>query len=316
MIDFKLLRHFSYFLAVAEERHFAKAAKRLGMSQPPLSQQILVLEQLLGVRLFERSRQGVRLTREGAAILVPVQRFMEHAQRLQTVVNDARQGRSDIVTIGAINSALFDIVPRLMRVTKQRYPHLSVSMSEMKSAQALSAVQNGEIDIAFARLDDHFPALEVRPIVRDHLVLVLPVDHPLTELNRVKLTDLADQSLVLFPRRSSPSYFDQIISACRTAGFSPRVDYEVSSVVSQIAYVGCGIGIGMVPSRSMRFGGSDVVFRPLVETINVVSIAAAFDPQRRKDLVPDIIATAADIGAGSGALPIRRAEPALETAGF
>jgi DNA-binding transcriptional LysR family regulator len=314
MIDFRLLRHFSYFLAVAEERHFAKAAKRLGMSQPPLSQQIQVLEQQLGVRLFERSRQGVRLTREGAALLGPVQRFMEHAQRLQTVVDDARQGRSDFITIGAINSALFDIVPRLMRITKQRYPHLSISMSEMKSAQALSAVQNGEIDIAFARLDDHFPALEVRPIVHDHLVLVLPADHPLSELHRVSLTDLVDQSLILFPRRSSPSYFDQITSACRAAGFSPRVDFEVSSVVSQIAYVGCGIGIGMVPSRSMRFGGSDVVFRPLAETINVVSIAAAWDPQRHKDPVPDIIATAAEIGAGRAAVPVGRAEPAFEDA--
>jgi len=184
----------------------------------------------------------------------------------------------------------------------------------MKSAQALSAVQNGEVDIAFARLDDHFPALEVRPIVHDHLVLVLPADHPLSELHCVSLNDLADQSLILFPRRSSPSYFDQITSACRAAGFSPRVDFEVSSVVSQIAYVGCGIGIGMVPSRSMRFGGGDVVFRPLVETINVVSIAAAWDPQRRKDLVPDIVATAAEIGAGSSVLPVGRAKLGFEAA--
>jgi DNA-binding transcriptional LysR family regulator len=91
------LRHFSYFLAVADERHFGNAAKRLGMSQPPLSQQIHVLERSLGVRLFERSRQGVQLSREGAAILAPVHRFMEHAQRLQQAVTDARQGRTDIV---------------------------------------------------------------------------------------------------------------------------------------------------------------------------------------------------------------------------
>lgn len=305
MIDFRLLRHFWYFLAVAEERHFGRAAGRLGMSQPPLSQQIQVLEQLLGVRLFERSRQGVRLTREGAAILEPVQRFMEHAQRLQTTVDDARQGRSHVITIGAINSAVFDVLPTLIRAAKRRYPHLAISMSEMKSADALSAVQRGEIDLAFARMDDHINDLDVRPIVRDHLVLVLPADHPLTSLNRVKLTDLADQSLVLFPRRSSPSYFDQITSACRAAGFSPRVDFEISSVVSQIGYVGCGLGIGMVPSRSMRFGGSDVVFRPLVETINVVSIAATWDPQRRNEVIPEIVAIAEQIGAGSIAMAVR-----------
>ncbi len=307
MIDFRLLRHFWYFLAVADERHFGRAAKRLGMSQPPLSQQIQVLEQLLGVRLFERSRQGVRLTGEGAAILEPVRRFMEHAQRLQTMVDDARQGRSDVLTIGAINSAVFDVLPGLMRRAKQRYPQLSISMDEMKSAEALSAVQRGEIDLAFARMDDHIRDLEVRPIVHDHLVLVLPVQHPLTRLNRVKLTDLADQSLVLFPRRSSPSYFDQITSACRAAGFSPRIDFEISSVVSQIGYASCGLGIGLVPSRSMRFGGGDVVFRPIVETINVVSIAAAWDPQKRNELVPEIVTIAEQIGAGSTALPVRAA---------
>lgn len=304
MIDFRLLRHFSYFLAVADERHFGKAAKRLGMSQPPLSQQIQILERSLGVRLFERSRQGVQLSREGAAILAPVQRFMDHAQRLQQAVTDAREGRTDIVTVGAINSAMFDIMPRLMRTARQDYPQLSLSVTEMQSAEALAAVQRGEVDIAFARFDDHIATLEVRPIVHDHLVLVLPVDHSLTKLSRVSLKDLAEEGFVLFPRRSSPSYFDQIISACRNVGFSPHVLYEVPSVVSQIAYVGCGLAVGMVPSRAMRFGGGDVVFRPLVEMINVVSIAAAFSPFRNKDLIPTIVEIATGIGAVREAVPI------------
>jgi DNA-binding transcriptional LysR family regulator len=308
MIDFRLLRHFWYFLAVAEERHFGKAAKRLGMSQPPLSQQIQDLEQSLGVKLFERSRQGARLTKEGSEILGPVQRFMEHAQRLQLEVLDARQGRETSVTIGAVNAAIFDIMPRLTRIAKQRYPHLSLSLSEMDSASALSAVQNGAIDIALARFDQPVSALEIRPIVRDHLVVVLPIDHRLTRLDRVALAELADENLVLSPRRISPSFFDQVVSACRDVGFSPRVVYEVRSVVSQIAFVGCGDAIGMVPSRSMRFGGGDVVFRPLVENIEVVTIAAAWDPTRRKDVVPSIVDIA--IGLGTEMEKI----PALKTA--
>lgn len=296
MIDFRLLRHFWYFLAVAEERHFGKAAKRLGMSQPPLSQQIQVLEQSLGVKLFERSRHGVRLTKEGAEIMGPVQRFMEHAQRLQLEVLDARQGRDTSVTIGAVNAALFDIMPRLTRIAKQRYPHLSLSVSEMDSARALSALQNGEIDIALARFDQPLRALEIRPIVKDKLVVVLPIDHRLTKVDRVALKELADENLVMSPRRLSPSFFDQVVSACRNVGFSPRVVHEVRSVVSQIAFVGCTATVGMVPSRSMRFGGSDVVFRPLAETIEVVTIAAAWDPTRRKDVVPAIVEIAIDLG--------------------
>lgn len=304
MIDFRLLRHFWYFLAVAEERHFGKAAKRLGMSQPPLSQQIQVLEQSLGVKLFERSRQGVRLTKEGGEILGPVQRFMEHAQRLQVEVLDARQGRDTSVTIGAVNAAIFDIMPRLTRIAKQRYPHLSLSLSEMDSASALSAVQNGAIDIALARFDQPVSALEIRPIVKDHLVVVLPIDHRLTKHDRVALAELADESMVLSPRRVSPSFFDQVVSACRNVGFSPRVVYEVRSAVSQIAFVGCGDAIGMVPSRSMRFGGGDVVFRPLVEKIEVVTIAAAWDPTRRKDVVPSIVKIAIDLGTEMEKIPV------------
>jgi DNA-binding transcriptional LysR family regulator len=296
MIDFRLLRHFWYFLAVAEERHFGKAAKRLGMSQPPLSQQIQDLERSLGVTLFERSRQGARLTKEGSEILGPVQRFMEHAQRLQLEVLDAREGRETSVTIGAVNAAIFDIMPRLTRIAKQRYPHLSLSLSEMDSASALSAVQNGVIDIALARFDQPVSALEIRPIVRDHLVVVLPIDHRLTRHDRVALTELADENLVLSPRRVSPSFFDQVVSACRNVGFSPRVVHEVRSAVSQIAFVGCGDAVGMVPSRSMRFGGGDVVFRPLVENIEVVTIAAAWDPTRRKDVVPSIVDIAIGLG--------------------
>ncbi len=274
------------------------------MSQPPLSQQIQILERALGVRLFDRSRRGVRLTREGEALLGPVQQFMDHAQRLQQAVTDARLGRSDAVGIGAITSALFDIMPRLMRLAKQRHQHLSLSMREMKSADALAAVQSGEIDIALARFDDRVTGLEIRPIVNDHLVVVLPADHRLTRLSRIALSDLADESLVLPPRRSAPSYFDQITRACREAGFSPHVLYEISSVVSQVAFVGCGVAIGMVPSRSMRFGGADVVFRPLVERIDVISIAAAWNPIQRKELVPALIDIAAAIGADREALPL------------
>lgn len=316
MIDFRLLRHFWYFLAVAEERHFGKAAKRLGMSQPPLSQQIQVLEKSLGVKLFERSRQGVRLTKEGAEIMGPVQRFMEHAQRLQLEVLDARQGRDTKVTIGAVNAALFDIMPRLTRLAKQRYPHLSLSLTEMDSATALSAVQNGEVDIAFARFDQPVSALEIRPIVKDQLVVVLPIDHPLTRRDRIALSELADENLVLSPRRISPSFFDQIVSACHHVGFSPRIVHEVRTVVSQIAFVGCGSAIGMVPSRSMRFGGGDVVFRPLVETLEVVTVAAAWDPARRKDVVPAIVDIASGLGTEMAKATVlsrtgRRPQPAV-----
>ena len=296
MINFRLLRHFWYFVAVAEERHFGRAAKRLGVSQPPLSQQIQMLERTLGVKLFERSREGARLTREGSDILGPVRSFLDHAHRLETTVMDIRQGRGAGIAFGAINSAMFDVMPHVLGVARRQHPNLSISLVEMDSAQALAAVRNGEIDLAFARFDDHIGPLETRPIVTDHLVVALPINHRLSKQAQVGLRDLRDESLVLFPRRISPHYFDIIIAACRGAGFSPRVLHEIGSVVSQIAYASCGIAVGLVPSRSMRFGGSAVVFRPLAETIKVVTVAAVWDPSHKNELVPKMINAALEIG--------------------
>src|SRR5262245_4072349 len=128
MIDVRLLRHLWYFMAVAEERHFGHAAKRLGLSQPPLSQQIQVLERTLGVKLFERSRQGARLTREGAQILGPVRSFLDHASRLEATVKDVRHGRGAGIAFGAINSAMFDIMPHVLSTARRDYPTLSLSL--------------------------------------------------------------------------------------------------------------------------------------------------------------------------------------------
>ena len=138
MIDFRLLRHLWYFTAVAEEGHFGHAAKRLGLSQPPLSQQIQGLERTLGVKLFERSREGTRLTREGAQILEPVRSFLDHAYRLETTVMDVRHGRGPGIAFGAINPAMFDIMPHVLGTARRQFPTLSLSLVEMDSADTLS----------------------------------------------------------------------------------------------------------------------------------------------------------------------------------
>jgi DNA-binding transcriptional LysR family regulator len=296
MINFRLLRHLWSFVAVAEERHFGRAARRLGMSQPPLSQQVQLLERTLGVKLFERSHDGARLTREGVQILAPVRSFLDHASRLEATVMDVRHGRGVGIAFGAVNSAIFDVMPHVLNTARREFPALSLSLAEMDSAQALAAVRNGEIDLAFARFDHQISPLEVRPITTDHLVAALPAGHRLVNQAQVALSELTNEDLVLFPRRISPHYFDIIVTACRNAGFSPRVQYEIGSVVSQIGFVGCGFAVGLVPSRSMRFGGSSVIFRPLVETINVVTIAAVWDPSLKNEFIPRLVESALDIG--------------------
>lgn len=280
MVDFRFLRHLWSFLAIAEERHFGRAAKRLGISQPPLSQQIQILEQSLGVRLFERSRRGAELTPEGAAILPAVRRFAEEAERMETAVSEARLGRSEVIHVGAITSAIVDILPGVFRAARERYPHLTLALTETDSSIAADALLKGEIDVAFARFDHDVDPIKVRRLADDRLVVSLPVGHPLAGRRRIKLASLASEPMILFPRRITPAYYDSIVAACRAAGFSPNIVQEVGTVPSQVAFVSCGMGIALVPAGFARFANSGVVFCPLAEKVDVVTTAVAWNDKR------------------------------------
>lgn len=291
MINFRLIRHLWLFLAVAEEQNFGRAAKRLGMSQPPLSEQIQVLEQALKVTLFERSRRGAKLTPVGAAILPAVRKFAEQLERLELAVEEAVAGQSGMLTIGAISTAMFDVLPGLIDRLKQQYPHLTVSVREIDSVEAVPALEAGDIDLAFARLDgDLGPAVQSLPLLEDRLMVALPSDHPLAARTRVSLSSLASEPLVMFSRKVSPVYFDNLIATCRASGFSPRVLHEVRSVASQIAFVSCGQGIALVPASLKKLAPDNVVLRALTQKLHVVTTAVAWNSERPNPLVTEVVA--------------------------
>ncbi|MBW1249226.1 LysR family transcriptional regulator [Pseudomonas tolaasii] len=291
MINFRLIRHLWLFLAVAEEQNFGRAAKRLGMSQPPLSEQIQVLEQALKVTLFERSRRGAKLTPVGAAILPAVRKFAEQLERLELAVEEAVAGQSGMLTIGAISTAMFDVLPGLIDHLKQQYPHLTVSVREIDSVEAVPALEAGDIDLAFARLDgDLGPAIQSLPLQEDRLMVALPSTHLLAARSRVSLASLASEPLVMFSRKVSPVYFDNLIATCRASGFSPRVLHEVRSVASQIAFVSCGQGIALVPASLKKLAPDNVVLRPLTQKLNVVTTAVAWNSERPNPLVTELVA--------------------------
>ena len=291
MINFRLIRHLWLFLAVAEEQNFGRAAKRLGMSQPPLSEQIQVLEQALKVTLFERSRRGAKLTPVGAAILPAVRKFAEQLERLELAVEEAVAGQSGMLTIGAISTAMFDVLPGLINQLKQQYPHLTVSVREIDSVEAVPALEAGDIDLAFARLDgDLGQAIQSLPLREDRLMVALPSDHPLAARTRISLSSLASEPLVMFSRKVSPVYFDNLIATCRTNGFSPRVLHEVRSVASQIAFVSCGQGIALVPASLKKLAPDNVVLRALTQKLNVVTTAVAWNSERPNPLVTELVA--------------------------
>jgi len=291
MINFRLIRHLWLFLAVAEEQNFGRAAKRLGMTQPPLTEQIQILEQALKVKLFERSRRGARLTPVGQAILPAVRKFADQLERLELAVEEAVAGHQGMLTIGAISSAMFDVLPGALERFKQDHPQVTVSVREIDSVEAVPALESGDIDVAFARLDgDLGNAIQWLPLTEERLMVALPAEHPLAARSRVSLASLASEPLVMFARKVSPVYFDNLVATCRTNGFSPRVLHEVRSVASQIAFVSCGQGIALVPAAMKKLAPANVVLRPLTQKVSVVTTTLAWNSARANPLAEALVA--------------------------
>lgn len=291
MLNFRLIRHLWLFLAVAEEQHFGRAAKRLGMSQPPLTEQIQALEQALKVKLFERNRRGAQLTPTGAAILPAVRKFADQLERLELAVREAVAGWTGTLTIGAITSAMLEDLPPLVERLKADYPQLTVSVKEIDSVEAIPALEAGDIDLAFARLEgDLGTTIQSLPVAQDRLAVALPKSHAMAERPRIRLAALAQEDFVMFSRRVSPVYFDSLTASCRANGFSPRILHEVRSVASQIAFVSCGQGIALVPSTLEKLAPSNVVLRPLKEKVKVVTTAIAWSTARSNPLVEAVVA--------------------------
>ncbi|MDP9651247.1 LysR family transcriptional regulator [Paraburkholderia caledonica] len=290
MVNFRLIRHLWLFLVVAEEQNFCRAATRLGMSQPPLTEQIQVLEQSLKVKLFERTSRGARLTPAGEAILPEVRKLSELLERVEHSVKEAIEGQSGAVTIGATNAAMIDTLPLLLARMKQERPGITIRIKEMDSADAVPALRSGEVDVVFARLERNLGKNYASLVLsEERLVLALPEDHALVRHDSISLASLSDEAFVMPARHISHAYFDSVIGACLRYGFSPNIQFEVRSMVSQVAFVSCGQGIALIPTSLAMNAPSNVVIRPVEEDLTVTTTAMAWDSHRNLPLVKHVV---------------------------
>lgn len=305
MINFRLLKHLYLFSVVAEELHFRRAAARLGMSQPPLTEQIQVLEAALKVKLFDRSSKGVQLTAQGAAILPAVKKLVFQMDRLEVAVQEALLGRGRMVTIGAIATAMASPLPAVIERLKTAVPDASISVIEIDSAEAPVALDEGVIDVAFARIEgDAGRSIHAQPLLTERLGVALPRWHRLVDRDVIEMRELADEEFIMFPRSVSPTFFDGIIAACRLHGFTPRILHESRSITSQIAMVACSQGIALAPLALQSLAGELVIIKPLKEQVDVVTIAVAWNAKTKDPMVERIVAIARSMGkrAASGKL--------------
>ena len=257
------IRHLRYFVAVAEELHFGRAAQRLHIQQPPLSRQIQDLETELGFPLFDRSRRRVELTPAGTALLGRARQVFD---ALDVAIHDARsasEGESGRLVVGYPSSLTYSGLTELLRAFRTRFPSIEISLRELPPADQIDGLKAGSLDVGFVRtsLDDSTLAAEL--VRREALMVVLPDDHRLARQRSIPLKALAQEPFVMFPRARGPAFFDQLMALCGRAGFTPRIVQEAAQL-DIVSLVAAGFGVSIMPSSMRNFRRPGLAFRPIV----------------------------------------------------
>jgi DNA-binding transcriptional LysR family regulator len=254
------LRHLRYFLAVAEELNFTRAAERLGINQPPLSLQIRQLEKEIGAPLFRRKARGVELTNAGKLMLEEARIILRQVERAKIGVRRRGRGETGRVNIGSSGGTYFHpLIPTIIREYRTHYPDVVLSPAASNTPLLVARLQAGQIDVALLRTPiSDSEGLVLEQLVDEPFVIVVPGGHPLSARTSAPLGMLAEETFVLFPRELNPSNYDSIIAACVRSGFHPKLGQEAPQIVSCIPMVAAGLGVSIVPRSIARICGDAV----------------------------------------------------------
>lgn len=258
-------RHLRYFLVLAEELHFGRAAKRLSISQPPLSLNIQQLEASVGARLFERDSRGVRLTAAGRAFRESATALLAQAESARLLAREIEAGAVGRLRVGFVGSMLYRGLPQRLQEFQARYPGIHVALTELNSQEQIDALLHGELDAGFvhtSRVPDELAATLAHS---EPFVCCMPADHPLAARDAVALADLRGEPFVLFSRKASPDYYSRIFDMCAAQGFYPQIRHEVRHWLSVVSLVSQGMGVAVVPAAMARSGMAGAAFRPLAD---------------------------------------------------
>jgi DNA-binding transcriptional LysR family regulator len=257
------LRHLRYFVALAEELHFGRAAQRLAITQPPLSLNIQQLEASVGARLFDRHSRGVRLTAAGLAFLDSARALLAQAEEARLLAREIGAGAVGRLRVGFVGSVLFRGLPQWLETFRERHPRVHVGLSELNSQEQIDALAHGQLDLGFVHTTRVPEALRTAFVHAEPFLCCVPATHRLARRRAIALTDLRDEPFVLFSRKASPDYFGRILAACAARGFEPRVRHEVRHWLSVVSLVGQGMGVSVVPAPLQRSGMAGATFRAL-----------------------------------------------------
>jgi DNA-binding transcriptional LysR family regulator len=269
------LRHLRYVIAAGEELHFTRAAQRLGIAQPALSQQIRQIEDEIGTQLFHRLTRGVELTEAGRAFLPYARASLAAADQATAAARRAARGELGGITIGFTSSASFNpLVTRVIGRFRDAYPEMDVSLREQATSQLLRDLREGELQLAFVRAaDDEIEGLRRTPLPDEPLWAALPTRHRLASHDRISLSELSADPFILYPRSNGRLLYDAIIAACGRAGFSPRIAQEAPQMASTVNLVAAGVGVALVPASLRQIKTAGVSYAQLTGTPPVASLS-------------------------------------------
>src|SRR6478609_8730337 len=286
------LRHLRYFVAVAEECHFGRAAQRLHIAQPPLSQQIKQLETELGVQLLTRSTRRVDLTPAGEQYLERARSILASVDAARDEAQLIRDGRMGRVTIGFTGSATYELLPSMSRLLRTELPDLELDLrGELLTPSQVAGLVDGTLDIGFLRPPVQVPEVEVHPLRREPLVVVLPETHAQVGRAQVALADLAEEPFITYPSQHRSVVHDAVLDACQTAGFTPRAT-EVAETSTLVSFVAAGLGVALVPESVQHLRITGAVYRPLADTTPTVELAVATRRGETSPAVQQVLAVA------------------------
>ncbi|MFC0810691.1 LysR substrate-binding domain-containing protein [Paracoccus panacisoli] len=286
------LRQLRYFVAVARERNFTRAAEQLHIAQPPLSRQIQLLEEELGVELLSRSARPVRMTEAGRLFYEQALQILGRVEQMAESTRRVGRNQNRVLSIGFVPSTLYGGLPGLVRKLRSRAPTLDIQLLEMLSTQQIAALKEGRIDIGFGRLRHADPGVASTTLREERLTVALPRAWPLSETSApIPLKALGGRKLIIYPSEPRPSYADFVLTLLREAEVGPIEVQEVREIQTALGLVAAEAGVCIIPmsARQMR---SDVVFRPVADpqaTSPVILSHRAGDESATLDMVREII---------------------------
>jgi DNA-binding transcriptional LysR family regulator len=286
------LRHLRYFVAVAEELHFARAAERLHLSQPPLSQQIRKMEEVLGYPLFVRTSRSVKLTPAGEALLERARRTLRNLQRDIEDVRSVGGGEVGSLSVGFVSSAMLTSLPQVFSRYREVHPRVHLRLHEGFTSSVLDGLDNGTLDAGILRDSDTSEMLNVKPLFSEPFVAVLPAKHPCAGRKSVSARMLRDEPFVYYPRTAGARAFEKPLTIFEEHGFRPNIVQEASHWLSILRLVGAGLGVSVAPACVRRMSPPDVVCLPIRDARVVSNIEIAWMKADSRPIVEHFVGIA------------------------